>query len=382
MLTGAEIGRQLITAAGCAFDRRHRAAASVPLAAVRPILGGRHDRRLQRHLRRLSIFHRHAWILRRDALDGRWQYADIAHCLNRCNGPRAIQTTPERISFFQQLADTHAFNFDNQIFDDLAASSGGVLERDFAVHGQSMDGVAVQIEDERFFGGHCNVNHIRQQPQRAALVLGRADERTVERQEILIRRGGFDLCRGRHLAGRAGRRRHGAILRRAVVTDLRADGACTVVPSVRTRANRHGVARFGRAAQVEQRALLPEQAFAIQIVGQSLAVHGCLDAVAVPAFCKCAALQDGIACCLDPHAAGIRAAVKFHRAISHHLYDRSFSVCRGGHILQYQFGRATEVPAAHEDRVGGAAAAIQHAVLDRHMTFALHHVHQILGVCL
>ena len=92
MLTGIEIGRQLIGIAGRTFDFRHRTAAYVPLAADRFILlGGRHDRCPQRHIRRLPIFHRHAWIRRRDAPDGHWQYADSAHRLIRFGGPCAVR---------------------------------------------------------------------------------------------------------------------------------------------------------------------------------------------------------------------------------------------------------------------------------------------------
>lgn len=105
----------------------------------------------------------------RDILDGHLLHADVAHRLTRYKGPRVIQTTPERIAFFQQVADGQAINIDYQIFGDLARSLGGILERDFAVHGQRMDGVAVQIEGEQFIDVHRNVNHRRHQLHRAAI---------------------------------------------------------------------------------------------------------------------------------------------------------------------------------------------------------------------
>ena len=201
--------------------------------------------------------------------------------------------------------------------------------------------MTVQIEEERIVDHHRSFGHVRQQLQRAAVVVVRINERVVEAREILcVRTGDIDLRCGFHPTGGAGILRHGFSICRAVIADLLADGTLAVFPVVLARAHGHFVCCFGGAAQVERGIILPEQALAVQIVGKLLAADIRLDAVAVIAFLERAVFQHGIAVAVDQHTAGVRAAVKLHRAIGHiYQRDRPLNIlcC---HIFQRQLRAA------------------------------------------
>ena len=206
----------------------------------------------------------------------------------------------EGIALLQQIAEGqigHLF-IGNRHLTDLALFRAGVLDRRSGVHAQRIDVVTVQIEEERIVDHHRSSGHVRQQLQRAAVVLERINERFVGGKEILcIRAGDIDLRCGFHPTGGADRRRHGLVLRNTVIADLLADGTLAVFPLVLARAHGHFVCCLGLVAQVERGIILPEQALAVQIVGKLLAAILCFDAVAVITSLERAAFQHGVAIC-------------------------------------------------------------------------------------
>ena len=92
----------------------------------------------------------------------------------------------EGIALLQQTTEGqigHLF-IGNRHLTNSALRRTGVLDRRSGVHAQRIDAVTVQIKDERIIDHHCRSGHVRQQPQRAAVVIERINERVVE--EIII----------------------------------------------------------------------------------------------------------------------------------------------------------------------------------------------------
>ena len=109
-----------------------------------------------------------------DRCDRHLLHGDIAHRLIRSIVPQlAIISLPEGIIRLQQIPDGQAIaNY--QPLDDFSLSPGGILDGDFAVHGQVVIYfVSVQIEDDRLVNGYRKAaRHIFQQRQRIARIGG------------------------------------------------------------------------------------------------------------------------------------------------------------------------------------------------------------------
>ena len=103
----------------------------------------------------------------------------------------------EGIALLQQTTEGqigHLF-IGNRHLTNSALRRTGVLDRRLGVHAQYIDAVTVQIEEERIIDHHCHSGHVRQQLQRAAVVLGRINERV--REGIII----GDSVAHRHAGG-------------------------------------------------------------------------------------------------------------------------------------------------------------------------------------
>ena len=92
----------------------------------------------------------------------------------------------EGVALLQQAAEgqTGHLSIGNRHLTNSALRRTGVLDRRFGIHAQCIDAVTVQIKDERIVDHHRSSGHVRQQLQRAAVVLERINERVVE--EIII----------------------------------------------------------------------------------------------------------------------------------------------------------------------------------------------------
>ena len=239
----------------------------------------------------------------RDALDGRFLHGDFmpTYCFLVAVIRPITGFVLEGIALLQQIAEgqTGHLSIGNRHLTNSALRRTGVLDRRSGVHAQPIDAVTVQIEEERIVDHHRSSGHVRQQLQRAAVVLGRVNERVVEAREILcVRTGDIDLRCGFHPTGGAGILRHGFSIRRAVIADLLADGAFAVFPLVLARAHGHFVCCLGLVAQVERGVIIiPKLAVIVQIVGKMLAAGFRFDAVGIITFLERAAFQHGASIC-------------------------------------------------------------------------------------
>ena len=309
MFPSGKIGGQLVFYAVDPFHRRGRRGT----LQLIPCVGG-HGHVIypaacfQRHRSRRTICHGRrdfflirAYRVQHDALDGCFLHGDFkpTYCfLVAIIRPDTVFVL-EAIALLQQTTEGqigHLF-IGNRHLTNSALRRTGVLDRRFGIHAQCIDAVTVQIEEERIVDHHRSSGHVRQQLQRAAVVIERINERIGEAREILcVRTGDIDLCCGFHPTGGAGILRHGFSIRRAVIADLLADGAFAVFPLVLARAHGHFVCCLGLAAQIEHCVTIPEQAF-VQIVGKMLAAILCFDAVVVNALLERTAFQYGVAIC-------------------------------------------------------------------------------------